>query len=465
MEDDRPTANVVDVEEAEEEGLPDWSQFAKLASSGKNRDDTSVLIPFIPKRGEKDFEPINLARASASSSLPESSKQATLSQHQQNLLHESRIAYFTALSSGSRYHSSRGHNSFTWRPELDGGKATSDNEAVYGIHFGTIGHFETTRKQLELLPEEVLYLVERGVVELWQEDSDASVPASTRVPMSVQQTWSQVMGRNDMNLERYQLVRHNFSLARDALRELSLMALNLPALLWRWFVPTGLRLAITRTVSRYEDQMFGHLQFVPSGWDKPLPRALSSRPASVLTPFTTSTPSDKPALIDEPYQEFYHVYKPITKFRKTAPPPPDFRLVVVNATTTPMPDLFEFASMFDAVPFPEGEDTLLPPPRVVRQGLPVNAKASQLRRAPDNGKSNNQQDASGFWSQLSWFLPFLRPAAARRQQQRKPSPYPRLKTGRRNILVAVVDNGTISILRFNEAEFAKLPFGGPGRAA
>jgi tRNA-splicing endonuclease subunit Sen54 len=36
--------------------------------------------------------------------------------------------------------------------------------------------------------------------------------------------------------------------------------------------------------------------------------------------------------------------------------------------------------------------------------------------------------------------------------------------GRRNVLVAVVDNGTSSFLRFSEAEFAKLPWRGVGRA-
>lgn len=47
----------------------------------------------------------------------------------------------------------------------------------------------------------------------------------------------------------------------------------------------------------------------------------------------------------------------------------------------------------------------------------------------------------------------------------KPSPYPRLKTGRRSVLVAVVDNGTTSLLRFSEAEFAKMPWLGTPRGA
>lgn len=38
---------------------------------------------------------------------------------------------------------------------------------------------------------------------------------------------------------------------------------------------------------------------------------------------------------------------------------------------------------------------------------------------------------------------------------RRPNPFPPLKGGRRNVILAVVDHGTTSLLRFGEAEFAK----------
>lgn len=171
------------------------------SSAAGNKDDSATLVPFIPKRGEKDFEPIAL-----SSSLPPSSKQATLSQHQENLLNDSRNAYFAALASGSRHHSSKGHNSFTWRPDLDGGRATCDGGAVYGAHFSTLGRHNFQRKWLELLPEEILYLVERGAAELWREGEQGG----SRVPMSVQQTWDEVIGHYDLTLERYQVCETSF---------------------------------------------------------------------------------------------------------------------------------------------------------------------------------------------------------------------------------------------------------------
>lgn len=51
----------------------------------------------------------------------------------------------------------------------------------------------------------MLFLVERGVVELWREGEDGG-----RVPMSVQETWSEVIGRDELTLERFLV---GFSLA------------------------------------------------------------------------------------------------------------------------------------------------------------------------------------------------------------------------------------------------------------
>jgi tRNA-splicing endonuclease subunit Sen54 len=165
-----------------------------LDRSNGDKGSTPAAVPFIPKRGEKDFEPLP-----ASSAFPPSSKEATLSAHQQNTLQTSRNALYSALSSGSRQHSSRHHNSFTWRPEL--ARATCDNGiATYGIHFGAIGHFHVDRKQVELLPEEALYMNERGAIELWKETAEGA-----RVPMSVQQAWAELIGHDELTTERYQV--------------------------------------------------------------------------------------------------------------------------------------------------------------------------------------------------------------------------------------------------------------------
>ena len=156
--------------------------------------------PFIPKRGEKDFEPIPF-----SSSLSQSSKEATLSQYQLNTLNESRSALFSALSSGSRFHSSRAYNSFTWRPKVEGGRASCDaGSSAYGVHFSNLGRHSAERKRLELLPEEALYMVERGAIELWREVEEGDEDAP-KVPMTVQQAWAEIIGHDELTVERFQV--------------------------------------------------------------------------------------------------------------------------------------------------------------------------------------------------------------------------------------------------------------------
>ncbi len=65
--------------------------------------------------------------------------------------------------------------------------------------------------------------------------------------------------------------------------------------------------------SRFEPvSLFKSLRFLPSGHSAPL--------------HIQHTPETPPS----PYQVFYHLYKPSTPFKKTAPPPPDFSVVVVK---------------------------------------------------------------------------------------------------------------------------------------
>lgn len=377
-----------------------------------------MLVPFIPKRGEKDFEPLP-----ASDAFPPSSKEATLSEHQKNLLQNSRNALYTALSSGSRHHSSRGHNSFTWRPELDGGRATCDaGNAAYGIHFGNIGFFHQKRRQLELLPEEALYMVERGAVELWREEEVGS-----RVPMSVQQAWDEVIGHDEMTPERYQvrlvlaalscpahvlfpglcipattrlrrcsgtpcawsratecrqacsrvpalhrlprllypshprpcptprLVRPSHASTvtydgqadtadRDTRRGCARRQAGEPGCwpavddLWCATGPSGSSEAPLTSGARIADQIFSRLAIIPSGHDRPLSRGPLPHTPSVFTPLSpvpdNCKPKDLPPLEQYPYQPFFHIYKPVTKYKKSDPPEPDFKMVVIKCVVT-----------------------------------------------------------------------------------------------------------------------------------
>ena len=65
---------------------------------------------------------------------------------------------------------------------------------------------------------------------------------------------------------------------------------------------------------RPADQIFTALQFIQSG-----PR----KSALMVQKPAEKRPAD-------PYQVFFHVYKPVTKFRKSDPPEPDFLIAVIK---------------------------------------------------------------------------------------------------------------------------------------
>lgn len=75
-----------------------------------------------------------------------------------------------------------------------------------GIHFTTLGSSVArdpppALKRLELLPEEALYLVERGSMFCWK-DIGGDQPGA---PMSVQQAYAEMVGREGVTLEHYQV--------------------------------------------------------------------------------------------------------------------------------------------------------------------------------------------------------------------------------------------------------------------
>lgn len=105
-----------------------------------------------------------------------------------------------------------------WCPDLARAYVTLSR----GIHFTTMGHsvaratfvggdVNKIHKRLELLPEETLYLVERGAMLCWKA-SDlvlTDVPGLDDVegiPMTVQQAYAEMIGTEDLTLEKYQVI-------------------------------------------------------------------------------------------------------------------------------------------------------------------------------------------------------------------------------------------------------------------
>ena len=177
----------------------------------------TVARPIIPKRGEKDFEP----KTSGGSGL------------QRHVLDRARSAMLDALRATrttSRYVMACFRDAYIdhilsktisygiWHPDIGRAHVTT----ARGIHFTNMGHSvarplsrseqkaQKTMKRLELLPEEALYLVERGAMFCWK-DSDvltsgtAGLEDMEGAPMSVQQAFAEMIGKEDLTLEKYQV--------------------------------------------------------------------------------------------------------------------------------------------------------------------------------------------------------------------------------------------------------------------
>ncbi|KAF5359314.1 hypothetical protein D9756_003386 [Leucocoprinus leucothites] len=437
----------------DEEGGLDWTKLLPAAAR-----------PVIPKRGEKEFEP----RAHGGTNL------------QTHILERSRAAMFDTLRT-TRTIASKGISYGIWYPNLQRTEIT----IPHGIHFTTMGHSAArptldengvtkVKKRLELLPEESIYLIERGTLFCWKEsDVDTShlqgFEGIAGVPMSVQQAYAEMIGKENLTLERFQvyayLRRLGYAVTRNVApndsypipppfdltkrkpkqsllaRLLSPFTFTFSRVLrifsssFNWWKP----LRLSGWVHHDYASVYRLLRFLPSGYEVPLHRPREPSP---------SPPS--------PYKIFYNVYKPSTPFKKTAPPLPDFQIVIINARTTPIPTLHELSTLFDILP------ELPPPlPRPRRQaygGKPMNATTTQPSPAPTSTTipQTPQQPPQPKTTISQRLFPSLFPSSPS-EPHRKPNPFAALKQGKKIIVIAAVDNGNISFFRFSQGAFDEWP--------
>ncbi|KAL7006969.1 tRNA-splicing endonuclease subunit sen54 [Cystobasidiomycetes sp. EMM_F5] len=472
--------------DGEVDDVPDWLAFASFAKTAtkdadKSPANGSINDPIIPKRGEKDFEP------------------ATEASHvylQQSLLDASRDALFNAIGSGVRSHSSKSHNRAVWdqanqkaymihapRPDLppqapenaaanydgENGKRTTRPAPAHGIHFQTMGSYNNVKKRLELLPEEVLYLIERGTVECWTSEAESAVP------MSFQHAWGTFISTRFLTAERYQvyayLRRLGYTVMRDGsfprpntsilnhrkeslvqrirayfvhpLERFAILCFRSWSVAYNWtfrpLVTTPIANLGLISVGKVQsllngqrwatfDQIFTALQVVPAGWVR-----------------GSGTHNKRQT---NPYRVVWKVYKPITKIKKSDPPEPDFRISVINASELAIPDLFDFENIFAELPFP-----------AVATVIPYDKTRAH------SGNNRPRVVANDLWSKVLHYLPsFIHVSSAGKWKVSltRPSPYANLKTGYRSAIIAVVDNGTISFQRFGQTDFSEYPWVGDG---
>jgi tRNA-splicing endonuclease subunit Sen54 len=374
----------------------------------------------IPKRGEKDFEP-NATNAQASS------------------LAASRHAMHTALSY-PRLHQAKSHLVAQYCPDASryGGACVRVDNA-HGPHFRTIGRGDN-KNRVWLLPEEALYLIERGSLDIrWSdrqlrgagggdqvedEENHEDEPLG-ELPMSVQGAYASLIGRSGLTLERYQvfagLKRLGYTVVRAPTWNDSQTGMNghsiLPPdsgpltkaereydqaqqqasrsgiiglihrLVRYLFAPSGgsdnkacssFGPLVAPGLYRNYNDIYRALALIPFEPGKSHPRSssLQAEPVSVPKP---------------PFRITYLVWKPSTTYRKSNPPTPDFRVAVLDARETSVPTMTQIGALLDSMPDDE--------------------------------------------------LPKEKPLEGR------------LKHGKRHVILAIVDMGVVSYLRFGEAMF------------
>lgn len=391
-----------------EDEMPDFRFLSSITNKGS-----------IPKRGDKDFEPHGTNK-------------------QQDVLELSREAMHEALSFVRVHNHSKktGSSARGWylgsgvegadvimSEEIRGKGLTSDHvvlvQAAKGPLYKAIGRAPRgiNSNNVWLLPEEALYLVERGDLDLYWPNSPADLAnglyqdisknldeTEADLPLSVQAAWALLIGApgevGTVQLEHYSvysnLKRNGYAVfgASDdrvpPMEESERRPLDLFSLLFgNYFkrTPSTHGPLVSPGLYRSYTSVYRSLAIIPR--HKPMPATKDLQ-----------TPQD-------PYAVRYVVYKTsrMAAFSKSRPGQPDFRVAIVSTRTSnhamqqehsAIPTLDQLTRLLESTPWD--------PPKHLAGDHRI---------------------------------------------------YPRLKHGYRNVILAVVDQGVISFLRVGEGAFGE----------
>jgi tRNA-splicing endonuclease subunit Sen54 len=249
-----------------------------------------------------------------------------------------------------------------------------------------------------------------------------------------------------------------------------------------------------RKWDRYED-VFDRLRIVPSGHDHRLRPRLSKG---------EQQPNDSVPEI------FFYAWRPATRFKKTDPPLPEYRLAVVDARETSLPSVYAFESLFKELPIPinfedledmeeeeqrewkraqeekKRNDESYGKGAVKKQKATIAAADREKRRLKESQQDLFPRTKAKLESAMRKLLLLLRfinhwytllppgctsagmPTSLNKTKGARPRPlnvFPPLKAGRRSVIVAINDCGTSSLLRFGEAEFERWRLAGSTQAS
>ena len=321
-----------------------------------------LLKQKLPSRGVKDFEPHN-------------------TQHQASTLEASREAMHIALSQ-TRFHrldasyavyEPEGNGAWVFNPTgvwvKSVGKVKVVPERELPIKDGQGNVKMEKLRRLWLLPEECLWLLERGSLHVRWPAQDGE-EEDEGLPMSLQGAYAALIGREEeggLTLEQFTVYQYlkrsgyNVYRAKDNLH-------NVPrpeeeptqekptpsslAELWRWLITPSLADATAQGrlgplvrpgLYRSYNDIYRQLALIP--FHDPRTQSKIEPPAVQPTGELTIT---------------WHVYKSDQAFKKTAPGPPDFYISVLSARDSVLPTDAELEALLRQTPYhaPKPEDPL-----------------------------------------------------------------------------------------------------------
>jgi len=321
-----------------------------------------------------------------------------------------------------RVHTPKNHSLATYHPETNMAYAYTPRGplfarmgAVLSATEDPLGNDELRGKRLWLLPEEVLYLMDRGTIDVrWPPAGEGGEGEGEGLVMSLQGAYAMFMGDEGrvggaLTFERYavysNLKRAGYTVHRapswdsdDGERGSECYA-TIPGMTRAWHV--GLFNYYTSwwniwgTDDKVTDTERAEGPLVRNKLYRSYPEIYRRL---ALIPYHDPTaqfgPKDPESATDPAFRITYHVWKPgSTTYKKSAPGPPDFRVAVVNARDSAVPTLEQIGALLETTPYK-------PPP-------------------------DNMQI------------------------------YQKLKHGYKNVILAIVDQGVVSYLRIADAAFGR----------
>ena len=390
--------------------------------------DYTLLTTSLPRRGLKDFEPTTLSSQSSA-------------------LAQSRDAMHTALSY-PRLHSGKSHVIGVYIPEPEkwfGGETQGRCvrvDSFKGVFGRTMGVGDRMNR-FWLTGEEALFLLESGRCDVrWpkrrrseeveeryvplgaEDDEEENGPETKEVrkdvvededleaselPMSLQGAYASFIGKSGLTLERYivyaGLRRSGYTVMRaptwlddDAGLNGHARPPGLPLeLAQRSTTSRGVLGSVSGLIHRLVQYLFKPDQSKACSSLGPLVAPGLYRSYNDIFRALSLVRYHDPSTVPQrthpapPFRIAYHVWKPNTPYRKSLPPPPDFRIAVVDARATRVPTLDQIGALLDSTPPDE---------------LPKEKRLEQ-----------------------------------------------RLKYGKRSVILAVVDSGVFSYMRLSDTSF------------